>query len=183
MNIQTKNLNLRKYMMSDLLNFFRLKSDENIWKYSTFSPVTLIEEAEKILAVTIKNQKTVEYGFHALILKETDEFLGEAGILTLNPNVNRCEIGYNLLPEYWNKGYATEITKELINHAFKNLSIERIEALALKSNIASCRVLEKSGFKLEGTMRHFTKINDIYEDVCYYGMISSDISTNLYVLA
>jgi ribosomal-protein-alanine N-acetyltransferase len=175
MKIESLRLHLREYTLSDLLNFYRLKSNRQVWKYSTCPPVISIEEAKKILAALDEKQKTVKYGFHALFLKDKETFIGEAGIISLNENVNRCEIGYNLIPEYWNKGFATEITKELIRYAFQNMNIERIEALALKNNIASCRVLEKSGMKLEGSLRHFTKINDVYEDVRYYGIISSDL--------
>ncbi len=68
--------------------------------------------------------------FMALYLKGTNEFIGEAGIIGYNPNANRCVIGYNLLPEFWNQGYASEITNCI------ELGFERIEALALLSNIA-----------------------------------------------
>lgn len=85
-----------------------------------------------------------------------------------------CLIGYNLLPQYWNQGYATEITKHLVKYSFEFLDVERIEALVLQINSASCRVLEKSGFMLEGVLRNFNKCETGYRNVCYYGIISSD---------
>ena len=74
--------------------------------------------------------------FMALYLKGTNEFIGEAGIIGYNPNANRCVIGYNLLPEFWNQGYASEITNCIVAYVFEELGFERIEALALQSNIA-----------------------------------------------
>jgi RimJ/RimL family protein N-acetyltransferase len=47
------------------------------------------------------------------------EFIGEAGIIGYNPRANRCVIGYNLLPQYWEHGYATEITKHLVKYSFE----------------------------------------------------------------
>ena len=89
-------------------------------------------------------------------------------------NIQIDALSDNLLPDYWNLGYATEITKALVSYAFEDIGIERVEALAMSLNIASCKVLEKSGFTLEGILRHFTKIKDKYYDVCYYSIISSD---------
>jgi len=80
------------------------------------------------------------------------------------------------LPLYWNQGYATEITKGIVEYAFENLKIERIEALALQLNKGSCRVLEKIGFTLEGVLRNFNSSETGYRNVCYYSIISSDIT-------
>lgn len=107
-------------------------------------------------------------------MKDTQTYIGEAGILSVNKKCNRCIIGYNLLPEYWGYGYATEITRGLIEYIFKDLGIERIEALSLEKNTASRRVLMKSGFKEEGLLRNFSCINQQYNNVCYYGMIKQD---------
>lgn len=50
-------------------------------------------------------------------------------------------------------------------------------ALVISDNKASCRVMEKCGFKCEGILRHFNKHDDNYRDVNYYGIISSDIKS------
>ncbi len=83
-------------------------------------------------------------------------------------------IGYNLLPKYWSKGYATEVTKELVRYLFEELKLERVEALTCDKNIPSQNVLKKSGFIQEGLLRNFALINNMYVNVCYFGMISKD---------
>lgn len=110
----------------------------------------------------------------ALREKASNAFIGEAGIIDANPHANRCTIGYNLLPSFWNNGYATEIAKGIITYAFNILKYERIEALALQCNSASCKVLEKSGFILEGILRNYNRNGNEYRNVCYYAMIYSD---------
>jgi [ribosomal protein S5]-alanine N-acetyltransferase len=57
---------------------------------------------------------------------------------------------------------------------FESLEYERIEALALQIDYSLCRVLEKSGFVLEGVLRNFNKCSDEFRNVCYYAMIKSD---------
>ncbi|MDF2887610.1 MAG: GCN5-related N-acetyltransferase [Lacrimispora sp.] len=80
-----------------------------------------------------------------------------------------------VFPEFWNQGFATEIATKLVLYAINDLNYERVEALVLTDNKASCRVMEKAGFKCEGILRYFNKHEDNYRDVNYYGIISSDI--------
>lgn len=175
MEIITQNLILKEYTLDNLKDYYKLKSCENVWYYSSFIPLTDIGEAEKLLRNLMSLRESNEDGFMALFTKGEENYIGEAGILSSRKSGNRCVIGYNLLPEYWNKGYATEITKSLVLYALKDLGYERVEALACSENKASCKVLEKSGFKCEGILRHFNKCGDSYRDVSYYGMISSDL--------
>ena len=156
--------------------FFKLKSCNEVWKYSTFAPLKNKEQARILLENLIDKGIDGNYIYNALYKKDSMEFIGEAGIIGYIPQANRCVIGYNLLPQYWNHGYATEITKHLVKYSFEFLDIERIEALALQINTASCRVLEKSGFLLEGVLRNFNKCETGYRNVCYYGIISSDFT-------
>jgi len=173
LTIETDRLALKPYVLDDLENYHQLMSTPLVWKYSTTTTHEDIEQSKQKLEQLIMGYINA-IGFHALFDKSTNTFIGEAGILSFNKNANRCVIGYNLLPNFWNRGYATEISRLLINHAFDELRAERVEALAMKSNRASCRVLEKSGMIQEGILRNFTKINGIYYDVCYYGIIASD---------
>lgn len=174
MILETGRLLLSDYQTENLNDFFRLKSCSEVWEYSTFVPLKEKKQAEIQLERLINERIKGNHVYSALYIKNTKEFIGEAGIIGYVPNSNRCVIGYNLLPQYWNKGYATEITKHIVKYSFELLDIERIEALALQMNTASCRVLEKSGFVLEGVLRNFNKCETGYRNVCYYGMISSD---------
>jgi len=62
------------------------------------------------------------------------------------------EIGYWLGVPYWGNGYATEVARAVIDHAFTDLRYERLEAGARVSNPASRRVLEKCGFQWTGVI-------------------------------
>lgn len=63
------------------------------------------------------------------------------------------EVGYYLARKYWGKGYMTEAVCQLCDYVFKGSDILRLYAEPFARNIASCRVLEKAGFQLEGTLR------------------------------
>ena len=176
--LETERLLLRNYQIEDLDSYNILKTEPLIWKYSTTSISDGLEESKRYLDKVLHNYDENLPDFQALFIKDTNEYIGEAGVLSYVKRTHRAVIGYNLLPEYWNKGYATEITKAIVKHLFEVVDIERIEALVMQGNDASRRVLEKSGFIVEGILRHFTKIYNDYYDVYYYGMIKSDYFSN-----
>ena len=174
MELETERLTLRPYCMQELENYFALKSSTEVWKYSTTSPVTDKTQAQVLLQGVIDGWHKEKVGFCALYEKGTQSFIGEAGILTFQQRANRCVIGYNLLPDFWGQGYGTEIAKALLHYAFETMQAERVEALAMCKNVASCRVLEKAGLLREGVLRHFSKVGNEYFDVAYYGCIKGE---------
>lgn len=176
--LKTERLILRNYKIEDLENYHMLKTEPLVWKYSTNTLSHNMSETKGYLDKILHNYMESTPDFQALIIKETNEYIGEAGILSYVKRTNRAVIGYNLLPEYWNRGYATEISKAIVKYLFEVVDIERIEALVMCGNDVSKNVLEKSGFSIEGTLRHFTKIKKDYYDVYYYGMIKSDYFNN-----
>lgn len=174
LTIETNRLILRPYVLGDLESYHLLMSTPHVWRYSTTPTHENIGQSKQKLEQLITGYENNPLGFHALVEKSSNTFIGESGILSFNKTSDRCVIGYNLLPDFWNTGCATEISKALISHAFDELHAGRVEALAMKENAASCRVLEKSGMTQEGILRNFTKIDGIYHDVCYYGIIFAD---------
>jgi ribosomal-protein-alanine N-acetyltransferase len=174
MIIETERLILRDYEKEDIDSFYKLKSCNEVWIYSTCEPLVNKSQAQELLNKVISNRKSGNLDFMALFRKDDMCFIGEAGIIGSRPRANRCELGYNLLPDYWGNGYAAEIVKGIIKYAYEENEYERIEALVLEVNNASCRVLEKSGFTKEGVLRNFNKYKEGYRNVIYYGMISDD---------
>ena len=172
--IETERLILKDYCENDLEYIYRLKSEPLVWKFSTKIATNEIEDSKNLLEIVLKNYDKNKQDFQALFLKDSVKYIGEAGILSFNIQSNRAVIGYNLLPEYWNNGYATEITKALVKYLFEDTETERVEALAMEANKASTKVLEKSGFVLEGLLRNYAYINKQYFNVCYFGMIRHD---------
>ena len=79
--------------------------------------------------------------------------IGSIGIFRQG-NIHRqtAELGYYIAEEYWGKGIMTEAVKQICEYVFGDSDIIRIYAEPFAYNIASCRVLEKVGFKYEGTL-------------------------------
>ncbi|MDC1259516.1 GNAT family N-acetyltransferase [Flavobacteriaceae bacterium] len=72
---------------------------------------------------------------------------------TWNKKYKRAEVWYKIHSDYWNKGYATESLKAIINFGFETLKLHRMEAGCAVDNKGSFTVLEKAGMVREGRLR------------------------------
>lgn len=88
-----------------------------------------------------------------IVDKETGNNIGVVTIYFYKPLHKKAEAGFWILPEFWNRGYASEALLQAIDYWKKEKKIHRLEAFVEEGNQASCRMLEKSGFKFEGRMK------------------------------
>jgi len=161
--LETKRLIIKVPSEQDINDQYKLQSDPDVMQYIA-TGVRTREEVEKILHTAIKHYQKHKFSLGSVFEKATGEFIGRAGLIYLafddtQPDI---EVGYALLKPYWNKGYATEITKALLEWGFAHLNIVKLVAVTRPENEKSRRVLEKCGM-------HFVKMfqyNGI--DVTYY---------------
>jgi len=83
-------------------------------------------------------------------------------------------IGYWIGQRFAGKGFMLDALILLADHAFDTLRLHRIEAACIPGNARSIRVLEKAGFRREGLLRSFLKINGVWEDHFLYALIAGD---------
>jgi len=86
-------------------------------------------------------------------LKENGKLIGTGGYLWWALEHSKAELGYVISNQYWNRGYATETLRKILEFGFEAMSLERIEARCFVENIPSERVMQKCGMKLEGILR------------------------------
>ena len=84
------------------------------------------------------------------------------------------EIGYTLHPDYWGRGYVPEVARALIDLAFKDLSLHKIELTCFGYNVQSQRVAEKLGFTLEARIRDRKDAQGKRCDSLIYGLLKSE---------
>jgi ribosomal-protein-alanine N-acetyltransferase len=89
---------------------------------------------------------------------------------------HRAEIGYWLARPYWGHDVMTDAVRTFVRYAFAELEVVRLTAHVFTFNVASARVLEKNGFKLEGCLRkHFCKDGQLI-DARFYGLLKEELS-------
>jgi len=85
-------------------------------------------------------------GMNVLIDKNTNEFIGQCGLLIQEVDGSKeMEIGYSIIPRFWNKGYATEAAIKCRNFAFENNYSETLISIVHVDNVRSERVALKNG--------------------------------------
>lgn len=94
-----------------------------------------------------------EHGYGMYVLDDRDTGLpaGRAGLKVATAGGRTAvELAYALHPDCWGRGYAPEISRALIGLGFRLLPVDVLGAVALRSNTASQRVLEKTGMRYVG---------------------------------
>jgi ribosomal-protein-alanine N-acetyltransferase len=105
-----------------------------------------------------------------------DKLIGVVGADSLElGNTHAAEIGYWLARPFWRQGIMTDAVRAYVDYAFGELHLLRLTAHVLEFNTGSARVLEKNGFKLEGSLRkHFRKDEQLL-DARFYGLLKRDV--------
>jgi len=115
-------------------------------------------------------------GLHLLVADaDTDEPIGSAGIVAVDWEESRCEIGYFLARQARGRGLMTRAVRLLSAWIFENLPIERIEIRAEPQNQASCRVAERAGFTFEGVLRSYFVNKGVRRDATSYSLIRGEL--------
>ncbi len=111
-------------------------------------------------------------GVYAFAITHGGECVGSIAV-TRGENIHRRtgELGYYVARTHWGRGLATRAVREICGYIFANTDIIRIYAEPFASNAASCRVLEKAGFTLEGTLRaNAVKLGEV-RDMRMYALL------------
>ena len=170
----TERLNLRRLKSDDAPHMVTLAGDYDVAKMTLNIPHPYpAEDAIKFIERSQHVWDTGErYGF-AIVLKETDAFMGVIGIIPEFQHF-RAEVGYWIGKPYWGKGYVTEALKRVIQFGFETLKLNRIDAAYRADNPASGRVMEKAGMTYEGTFRQMTFRDGAYSDLSYYAILREE---------
>jgi len=97
-----------------------------------------------------------------------------AHFYVLHPAGRQLEIGYSLLPNERGKGYCSEAVKILVDYLFLSKDIGRIQGQTDPRNLASQKVLEKAGFKREGTLRNSFFMRGERRDAYIYSILRKE---------
>jgi RimJ/RimL family protein N-acetyltransferase len=148
MILETSRLILRPFQDEDIGRLAELMANGDFMRFS-LGPYTR-EQTQTVLQKFLSwNQAGLPSQF-AVIFRSNNELIGYCGFLHWHlDGADEIEIGYRLDPEYWNRGLASEAAQAVRDHAFRDLNLSRVISLIHPDNIASRRVAEKNGMKVE----------------------------------
>jgi len=160
--IETPRLILRELTLDDTGNLSLVLSDKESMKHypHPFSP----EEVKRWIEKNIERYKTDGFGLWAVIRKEDNQFIGDCGITLQNiDNKILPEIGYHIIGEYCNQGYATEAAAACKDYATGKLQFSSIYSYSEYGNYTSQKVASKIGMHRLKTFEKDGVVEVVYE--------------------
>jgi RimJ/RimL family protein N-acetyltransferase len=158
---------VRSWRASDLESLVRHADNRRIWinlRDRFPHPYTIRDGRIFLRQMAAQDPETV------FAIDVGGEAVGSIGF-QLQSDVERvsAEIGYWLAEPFWGRGIATEALGAVTRHAADTHGLTRVYAIPFASNAASCRVLEKAGYALEGRLRRSAIKNGSVTDQLQYG--------------
>lgn len=151
--LRLKSSTVRAYNESDAESLAKAANNSKIARYmrNTFPHPYEIPDAKKWISIA----NTPPLHDFAICTPDGSIVIGGIGLKARDDiHYRTMEIGYWISEEYWYRGIATEVVRAFSDWAFDNFEhLVRLEAEVFEGNLASCRVLVKSGFELEGRQK------------------------------
>jgi len=170
--IQTERLNLRRPRRGDAQAIFEAYAqDPEVTRFLTWKPHKKVSDTEAFLERCIQVWEAgTDYPYVITFIKQD----APVGMIEIHVRGFKLEIGYGLARSHWGKGFMTEALRKVIEFGFSQPHIFRIQSTCDVENIASARVMEKSGMVYEGMLRRFVlhpNISSSPRDVFIYSIV------------
>ena len=168
--LEGKNVNLRIMEKDDLQLIAEWFSSPEV--FGEYNPLHQMSrtDVEKML------ERENPHEMKPFIIEKKDG--GKIGFIThfhvLHVAGKQLEIGYSLVPSERGKGYCTEAAKIMVDYLFLSKDTMRIQAQTDPRNVASQKVLEKIGFKKEGTLRKNFFMRGEWRDAYLYSILREE---------
>ena len=172
--LTTERLTLRRMKPSDAEDMYEYSRLEAVTEYLLWYPHKNIEQTSDYLHFLQTRYRTGDFYDWAVVDNDTKKMIGTCGFTRLDFNHNLAEVGYVLNPEYWGRGIAAEAVRRVMDFAFMELNVHRVEAKYIVGNERSRRVMEKCGMSFEGVARSSMYIKGQYRDIGTCAIISDE---------
>ena len=169
---ETQHLNLRKVTMDDSQDVFVLRTNMDSMKYIDRPIPQAISEAEMLIRKIeegLDNNTAIGW---AISLKNQTQLIGTIGYHRIEKENYRAEIGYMLLPEFWNQGLMSEAIKVVLDYGFNTMHLHSIEGNINPDNAPSAAILKKFGFVKEAYFKESFYFNGKFLDTEIYSLLN-----------
>ncbi len=163
---ETDRLTFRLLKQDDFDAWIPLFEEKNVAKFlgmnTKLSPIQLCDEWFK---KSFNRYEKELGGMNVLIDKKTNQFIGQCGLLVQTiDEEERLEVGYSILPKFWNQGYAFEAASKCKQFAFENNYADSLISVVHIDNIGSEKVALKNGMSFEKRTEDVFNVFSILKD-------------------
>lgn len=164
---------LRDFNPGDIEAIHEYAADPEVTQWSTWGPNT-VAQTTAFVENAAQERLHKRRSAYTLAAAVDGRAIGSVGIWTTSQQDGNGELGYTFHRDHWGRGYATEAARLLLELGFTTLDLQRIEATCHPDNSGSIRVLEKSGFTLEGRLRSHRVMRGVRRDSLLFSMLAED---------
>ncbi|WP_086349508.1 GNAT family N-acetyltransferase [Candidatus Enterococcus clewellii] len=158
------NASMRKYWVSN----------PAIQKMYSEPIYTTEAETAALLDKWITSYANQNYYRWAIRLKEKDDCIGQIAYFLVDDTNHFGEIEYCIGEEFQNQGLMTEAVTAILHYGFEQIHLNKVQVCHKSTNMPSQRVIEKSGFVYEGTLRDYFYMDGEYVDRLYYSILQHE---------
>jgi len=175
MKIVTERLCLRDVTEKDYDFIYELDNNEFIQRYESDTMPTK-EEIDKKFSKILESISTTPRTYYSLIITRLSDLapVGRVVLWEIGSSIKEWEMGWDVHPDYIGNGYAPEAAKALLEFAFNELAVHRIQALCNDKNSNSEKVMIKIGMIKEGTCRGVRFLNNCWYGSHIYSLLDSE---------
>jgi ribosomal-protein-alanine N-acetyltransferase len=177
--LDTDRLVLRELGLHDAVIVLPHFANEEVVRYEDAEPAASIKDATEIIEWGRNLASNKTGALWGIFRKGDGAFLGQINYVARRDNnftgaTHRAEIGFDLTPQYWGNGYASEAITRVTGFIFSCTGIGRIEAIVHVENSRCLRVLERLGFRREGVMHEYVVWRGEPWDMALLAMLKRD---------
>ncbi|MCH1981414.1 GNAT family N-acetyltransferase [Ruminococcus sp. OA3] len=160
--LETERLYLREMEQSDYMALCGILQDKQVMY--AYEHAFDDRETQEWLDNQIRRYEEQGFGLWAVVLKETDEMIGQCGITVQDWNEKQVlEIGYLFQKQHWHKGYAVEAAVACKKYAFDVLGAGEVYSIIRDNNTASQNVAKRNGMRVTGKLvKHYYNIDMLH---------------------
>jgi RimJ/RimL family protein N-acetyltransferase len=175
MELVTERLILREFTPDDWPSVLAYQSDPLYLRYNPWSERTpeAVREFVGMFLANQEEQPRIRFQL-AVTLRSGGELIGNCGIRKDFAAAHEADIGYELSPGHWGRGYATEAARAILRFGFAELRVHRVWSWCVAENTASAHVLEKIGMQPEGHLREKEFFKDRWWDTLLYAILEDE---------
>jgi ribosomal-protein-alanine N-acetyltransferase len=174
-SIQTPRLVIRLVAEQDLPALLEVNADDVATRYLPYASWSGMEDAKAWFDRAAGRLEKREAAQFVIVLRETGDVIGSCLLFKFDEPSARAEVGYVLGRQYWGAGYMFEAMKALVDYAFDELGLRRLEAEIDPRNTASAGLLERLRFTREGLLRERWDSKGEISDSGLYGLLRTDV--------
>jgi RimJ/RimL family protein N-acetyltransferase len=174
LRLETPRLVLRPARHADAPELFAIYADPQVYRYIPVGAWKHVDEAHQRIARSVDVMASGEEVRLGIQRREDARLIGELLLFHFDKGSRRADVGYVLARDAWGCGYVSEALLPLLDFAFGELQMRRLEAQIDPRNTASAKVLERLGFRQEGFLRERWILRGEVSDGGIYGLLAAE---------